>query len=136
VAVLVDTSTMIDWLKNKENDKTILFDKVLDSSIPFGVSVLTYHEVLQGAKNEKEHSQLKDYLGTQTIYHLPRNLDFFDTATMMYVTLRGQGKTIRSTIDVIIAMTAIHHDLKLLHNDKDFDVIANHFSELKTLDKI
>ena len=32
--------------------------------------------------------------------------------------------TVRSTIDVLIALTAIEHHAFLLHDDRDFDVIA------------
>ena len=136
MAILVDTSTMIDWLKNTENPKTQLFDKVLDNAIPFGISVLTYHEILQGARNANEYSKLKSYLETQKIYYLPHDLDFHNKASNMYITLRGRGKTIRNTIDIIVAMTAIYHKLKLLHSDRDFDVIADEVKELKILEAI
>ena len=33
---------------------------------------------------------------------------------------RKKGITIRSTIDCLIAETALEHDLRLLHNDNDF----------------
>jgi len=45
--------------------------------------------------------------------------------------LRKQGVTIRSTIDILIGLTAIEHDLLLLHNDKDFDAMAVKIKDLK-----
>lgn len=37
---------------------------------------------------------------------------------------RKQGITIRSTIDCLIAQTAIEHDLLLLHRDNDFSAMS------------
>ena len=39
--------------------------------------------------------------------------------------------TVGSSVDCLIAQTAIEHRLHLLHNDSDFDRIAE-FSTLKT----
>jgi len=35
--------------------------------------------------------------------------------------LRRKGVTVRKTIDVIIGTFCIHHQLTLLHDDRDFD---------------
>jgi len=51
----------------------------------------------------------------------------------MYLKLRNQGKTIRSTIDLIIAMTAVWEDIALLHNDKDFDELARVLEDLQIM---
>jgi len=68
--ILVDTSVLIDWLRGKENCSTKSFDRIVETETPFGISILTYQEVLQGSKNDKEYELLKDYLGTQKIYYL------------------------------------------------------------------
>ncbi|MFZ4614772.1 MAG: twitching motility protein PilT [Rectinemataceae bacterium] len=41
------------------------------------------------------------------------------------------GITIRSTIDLLIAKTAIENDLLLLHNDRDFTNMAKSIPELR-----
>ncbi|MGB5425734.1 MAG: PIN domain-containing protein [Gammaproteobacteria bacterium] len=41
--------------------------------------------------------------------------------------LRKQGITIRKSNDCIIAVTALEHHCQLLHNDKDFSPLAEHF---------
>lgn len=131
--VLVDTSVLIDWLRGRENQKTKLFDKIVETSAPFGISILTYQEVIQGAKDDKECDKLTAYLGTQKIFSLPSGIGFFSSAASRYRKLRQSGKTIRSTIDMLIAETAIYYKAKLLHNDRDFDVIAVEFAELDIL---
>jgi predicted nucleic acid-binding protein len=44
---------------------------------------------------------------------------------------REHGITIRSTIDLIIAETALKNDLYILHNDKDYTNMAKIITELK-----
>ncbi|MCL1995029.1 MAG: PIN domain-containing protein [Defluviitaleaceae bacterium] len=130
--VLVDTSVLIDFFKGTTNESVELFEKILDKKIPFAISILTYQEILQGARNEKEFDMLKSYLSTQNILMLPNNnLDFFNKASWIRYSLREKGITIRNTVDLLIAMTALHHKCSLLQNDKDFKYIAEECKELQ-----
>lgn len=122
--ILVDTSVLIDLLKGRKNEFSQKFKIVLKQGIPFGITSFTYQEVLQGAKSEREYGLLKKYLETQRFYHPKHPLDSFAKAASIYFQCRRSGVTIRSTIDCIIAQTAIEHDLFLLHNDSDFDAMA------------
>jgi predicted nucleic acid-binding protein len=131
--ILIDTSLVIDFLKGKRNPKVLLFEAILKQSIPYGIASYTYQEVLQGAKDLYEFDKLEAYLSTQRIYFLPEELDMYKKAAGMFYTLRRRGITVRSTIDVLIAMIAIYNDLFLLHNDRDFDVIASSIPQLKIL---
>lgn len=131
--VLVDTTVLIDLLKGHDNSKTKVLETVIAQNIPFGIASYTYQELLQGARDENEYQKLKEYLSTQRIYFLPEVVDIYEKAAYMYYFLRKQGVTIRSTIDVLIALIAIEHNLLLLHNDRDFDTMAAKVSELKIL---
>lgn len=51
----------------------------------------------------------------------------------LYRALRKKGVTVRKPVDCTIASLAIEYDLSLLHNDRDFDHIAEH-SKLKILE--
>jgi len=67
---------------------------------------------------------LKSYLETQ-IFYIPKNpIESFAQAAQLYRNCRTKGITPRSTIDCLIVQIAIEHDLFLLHNDKDFERIA------------
>lgn len=90
----------------------------------FGITPYTMQEVLQGAANKKEFELLKEYLSTQRFYYLKDQIESFVSAAKIYMECRKKGITIRSTIDCIIAQTAIEHDLMLLHNDRDFEAMA------------
>lgn len=134
--ILVDTSVLIGYLKGHNDEKTKLFDKILSGEIPFGLSPYTYQEVLQGAKNEVEYERLRDYLSTQIFYYLPEKITTYEKAAKLCFDLRRKGVTPRSTMDILIALTAMEYKLMFLHNDRDFDLMAVHLDTLNVLDMI
>ena len=122
--ILADTSVLIDFLEGRETESGHRLKAVLQQGIPFGINSFIYQEVLQGAKSVKEYRLLKKYLETQLFYHPKDPVESFAKAARIYFDCRRKGVTIRSTIDCIIAQTAIEHDLFLLHNDSDYDSMA------------
>ncbi|MFW6128760.1 MAG: PIN domain nuclease [Candidatus Aminicenantaceae bacterium] len=118
--ILVDTSVLIDFFKGFKTEATRKLKTVLQRGIPFGINSFILQEVLQGAASEKEFSLLKKYLSTQRFYHLKEPVASFVSAARIYMDCRKNGITVRSTIDCLIAETALEHDLSLLHSDNDF----------------
>ncbi len=125
--ILVDTSVLIDYFKGVENKPVQKFHQVLESNIPFGISHLIYMEVLQGSQTDKDFNLLKKYLITQTFYELKKSGESYAEAARMYLELWRKGVTVKSTIDCLIARVAVENELFLLHNDADFNRIAQHF---------
>jgi predicted nucleic acid-binding protein len=119
---LIDTSVLIDFLKAKETLQSKRFEEILENKIPFGISAFTYQETLQGAKDKNEYDKLNTYLSSQKIYY-PSSKSY-EMAANLFFECRKSGITVRSTIDVLIATTAIEHNLVLLHSDRDFNYIA------------
>ena len=116
---LVDTSVLIDFLKGKETHQSQKLESIILNGIPFGISAFTYQETLQGARDQKEYDRLNQYLSTQKIYY-PSHKSY-ELASNIFFRCRKSGITIRSTIDALIATTAIENGLILLCSDKDFD---------------
>ena len=56
--------------------------------------------------------------------------DDVEAAADLYRRCRANGETIRSATDCLIAAIAIRTELPVLHNDRDYDVIAR-YSPLK-----
>ncbi len=54
---------------------------------------------------------------------------------MINILCKQKGITIRSTIDLLIAETAIENNLYLLHNDNDFKYMSKIIKELKIYQK-
>jgi predicted nucleic acid-binding protein len=48
----------------------------------------------------------------------------------LYRRCRANGETVRKLIDCLIAAIAIRNEMRLLHQDADFDVLERH-TELK-----
>jgi len=122
--ILVDTSVLIQFFKGTRSEGAKRFSIALQRKIPFGINSLIFQEVLQGAGSEKEYFILKKYLETQRFYHLKDPIDSFAKAAKIYLDCRKKGITIRSTIDCLIAQTALENDLLLLHEDSDFDLMS------------
>lgn len=129
--VLVDTSVLINFFKGVNNEKVGIFEDILKKGITFGINGLIYQELLQGAKDEKEFDLLDSYLSTQRFYELRHGEKSYKEAALMFLKCRKKGVTIRSTIDLLIAQTAIENNLFLLHDDKDFTSIAKIEGKLK-----
>jgi hypothetical protein len=122
--ILVDTSVLIQFFKGINSEGAKKFSIVLERKIPFGINSLIFQEVLQGAGSEKEYLILKKYLESQRFYHLKDPVDSFAKAVKIYLDCRKKGITIRSTIDCLIAQTALENGLVLLHEDNDFDLMS------------
>jgi hypothetical protein len=118
--ILVDTSVLIDFFKGIKNDSSMKLETAMKHGIPFGINPYIFQEILQGASSEKEFNLLYEYLSTQQFYHLKHPIDSFSQAARIYMTCRRNGITIKSTIDCLIAQTALENELMLLHNDNDF----------------
>ena len=129
--ILVDTSVLIDFFKGTDNEQGDKFEQIIKKGIPFGINNLIYLEVLQGAKSKKEFTLLDSYLSTQTFYKLVNGKKSYQAAALIAIKCRAKGLTIRSTIDLLIAQTAIENHLFLLHNDHDFTRIASIEKKLK-----
>lgn len=128
--VLVDTSVLIGYLKNHISPAITKFETILEFNLPFGITDHIYQELLQGTKTEKEFFKLKEYLDTFTFYSILSGHDGYSSAARIYFECRRNGVTVRSTIDCLIAQTAIENRLRLLHDDRDFTEIASRFPDL------
>jgi predicted nucleic acid-binding protein len=129
--ILVDTSVFISYFKGIDNEAVGKFEKVLSNNIPFGINNFIYQELLQGVANEKDFNKLKEYLDTQIFYEFKNGRKSYEEAALIYYKCRKAGFTVRSTIDLLIAQTAIGNNLLLLHNDVDFINISKVIKELK-----
>ena len=129
--ILVDTSVLIGFFKKSLGVPYDKMDFIIDNDLPYGICNYVYQEILQGAKNTKEHELLKEYLDTLPFYDLRYGKQSFENAALLFSDCRRKGITIRSTIDLIIAEIALENNLFLLHDDMDFLNIAKINKNLK-----
>ena len=105
--------------------------ELIEEEKHFCINEFIYQEILQGSKDEKEFAVLKSYLINVPLYSLKRGIQSFENAALLNFRCRRKGVTIRSTVDLLIAETAIENNIPLLHDDDDFANMARIITELK-----
>ncbi|MBR0100920.1 MAG: PIN domain-containing protein [Treponema sp.] len=65
------------------------------------------------------------------LYSLKLGIQSYENAASLNFRCRRKGVTIRSTVDLLIAETAIENNIPLLHDDEDFVNMARVITELK-----
>ncbi len=119
--ILVDTSALIDFFKNK-NDK---LSKIIENN-KICTSDIIIMEYLQGVKSNKEHLIIKEWLLRLPNYKITQETYLF--SSQIYRKCRKSGITIRKPIDCLIASIAIKNDLPIYTLDKDFEYISKCFN--------
>lgn len=117
--VIVDTTVWVDYLNGVNTPQVEWFDRESDRQ-RLGLLDLMVCEVLQGVWTDAAAAQVLRTL---------RQFEIFDTggvvlaeaAARNYRRLRARGRTVRRTIDCLIATFCLEHSHALLHNDRDFD---------------
>ena len=121
MATLIDTSVWIDVFRDtRGGTASRIRSLVADDDV-----VLTRFnqlELLQGAADGREWAMLADFLDGQD--SVEASGDTWRDAARIHFDLRRRGRIIRSPIDCCIAQLAIENDLRLLHEDRDFETIA------------
>jgi predicted nucleic acid-binding protein len=124
--VIVDTSVWIDFFAGKHTKNIDYLRKIIEDSEDICICGLIMTEVLQGFRVEKEFEKVKNIFSG--LLYLPITKNMFISAASIYRTIRKNGETIRSPIDCIISAICIEHEVKILHNDKDYNTIAKYTS--------
>jgi len=120
--VLVDTSVWINFFKAKET-KASLFLKNNLSTIIIATCPVIVQEVLQGIVSDKEFKLVNSRFEMLTRF-VDNPYQLAIEAARLYREIRKAGFTIRNPNDCLIACYAIKNNVKLLHDDKDFNHIA------------
>ncbi len=122
--VLVDTSVWVDFFADRPLPHVATLQQVLLDDGDICVCGVVLTEVLQGIRQDKDYrvvsARFDDFI------FLPMHRSAFVRAAEMFRALRKRGATVRKPVDCMIAAVAIEHDIPLLHNDRDFDLIAAH----------
>ena len=131
MSILVDTSVWIDFIRGGSRAPTRRLQSALDRGMTPAISATIYQEILQGAVDERRFREYRSYFRSQLFLHPADRVESSERAARLYFDCRRNGLTIRSTIDCAIATLAIEHDVPLLHDDRDFDRMAQIVPKLK-----
>ncbi len=119
--LLIDTSVWISVFRDRSGQVRQQLETLI-ANRGILLTRFTQLELLQGSLNEQEWTILSTYLEVQDYVELRPSS--WQAAARIYYDLRRQGLTVRSPIDCCIAQAALENDLLLIHNDRDFETIA------------
>ncbi len=122
--VIVDTTVWINYLRGMANDHTRWLDRELRRQ-RLGLTDLILCEVLQGTWGDAAFTQVRRDLSKFRVFDTG-GADLAVAAASNYQFLRGQGFTVRKTIDCLIATFCLEAGHSLLHSDHDFDPFEKH----------
>lgn len=127
--LVVDSSVWIDFFNAVEKPAARLLEHLLDNGeVRLVVPDLVLFEVLRGFRHERDYRQARLLMQTLSVEPVGGE-DLALAAAQHYRSLRDQGITVRSPVDVLVASFCIERDYALLHRDRDFDA----FEELRGL---
>jgi len=121
--ILIDASAFIEFLNRTGSRADTLIEQLVRNNDDIALADITLTEILQGIKTDREYREVKASLLTFPILSL-NSAESYIAAAELYRKCRKKGLTIRSTVDLLIAQIAVEHRAILLHDDRDFDALA------------
>ena len=124
--LVVDSSVWIDFFNDATHPATDTLAQLLDhGEVRIVVPDLVLFEVLRGFRDEGPHRQARRLMESLHVQSTGGH-ELALAAAQHYRSLRAQGITVRSPIDVLVAAYCIENDYALLHRDRDFTAFEAH----------
>lgn len=118
--VLVDSSV---WIAVFKRDRPLDLAAHVDFD-DVATCLPVVQEVLQGFRDEAAFRKARLAMLSLPIVDSPMDQALFERAVGLYRAARRAGVTVRSSVDCVIAASALRHDLTVLHRDRDFPALA------------
>lgn len=124
---LLDTSV---WILTFRADDPLDLDAIVDVD-DAATCLPVVQEVLQGFRTERALRLARESLFAMRVLDDPLGRERLVEAVQLYRAARRSGVTVRSSVDCLIAATAIAHDVVVVHRDRDYDHLQR-ISPLRT----
>ncbi len=121
--ILIDSSAWIEYLRDTGSGACTRMNDLLASDAPMATCDTVMMEILSGTTSEQEANELMRLLDRCRFYPV-RPLFDSTGAAAIYRRCRRVGFTPRRLNDCLIAAVALEYDLPVLHQDRDFERIA------------
>lgn len=122
--IIVDTTVWVDYLRGISSPHTEWLEANLLIE-RFGLTDLILCEVLQGVMSDAHYDAVQKELQRFEVYETGTITLAIEAATN-FRQLRAAGRTVRKTIDCLIATFCLVEGHALLHNDRDYDPFESH----------
>jgi predicted nucleic acid-binding protein len=117
--VIVDTTVWVDYFQGVRNPETDWLNAELEYQ-RLGLTDTILCELLQGVRDDLAAKDVERNL-TQLQVFETGGITLAREAARNYRTLRSRGRTVRKTIDCLIATFCLCEQHTLIHRDRDFD---------------
>lgn len=117
--IIVDTTVWVDYLRGTHTLQTDWLEAQL-SRERLGLTDLILCEVLQGVTTDTQLEAVQAELLACAVFETG-TVRIALEAALNYRRLRTAGRTVRKTIDSLIATFCLLEGHALLHNDRDYD---------------
>ena len=122
--VIIDSTVWIDYLNGTPTPQARWLDREVELR-RMGLTDIILCEVLQGIRSPRRFAEVEAALLTFEVFNTG-GVDLAIATARNYRTLRARGRTVRATIDGLIATFCLLNGHALLHDDRDFD----HFEQV------
>ena len=122
--VLVDTSAWVDFLNGFPSPVADALAELLEGDDDVCTCGIVVAEVFQGLRRDEGRDAIRRSF-EDLIFLEPPGIGLYLRAAELYRALRKRGKTVRSTVDCIIAVIAEDSGSALLAHDRDMDAILD-----------
>ena len=123
--MIVDTSAWVEYLRATGSPTHLALRSSVQAGEPIATPAPVVTELLSGSPSEVEAADLLQLLSRFDIM-IPDSLTEYRGAARIHRICRRAGFTIRSTVDCMVAATALGVGRPLLARNRDFAVIARH----------
>lgn len=117
--IIVDTTVWVDYLRGTHTPHADWLEAQLTSE-RLGLTDLILCEVLQGITTDSRFKAVQTELLKFAVFETG-SIEIAVEAALNYRRLRTAGRTVRKTIDSLIATFCLLEGHALLHNDRDYD---------------
>jgi predicted nucleic acid-binding protein len=124
VRVLVDTSAWVDFLNGFPSPVADALAELLRGNDDVCTCGIVVAEVFQGLRRDEGRDALRRSF-EDLVFLEPSGIRLYLRAAELYRELRRKGRTVRSTVDCIIATIAEDGGCALLAHDRDMDAILD-----------
>lgn len=121
--VLIDTSIIIDHLRKRDKQKSMLFN--IADRFDLFVSSITVFELFAGATDERKKKDVENIISTTEVISF--STDIAKGAGELYISLRKENRILEIR-DIFIAATAVTFNLPIVTLNKD------HFERIKKVE--
>ncbi|MEX2555790.1 MAG: PIN domain nuclease [Actinomycetota bacterium] len=123
--IVADSSAWIEHLRGTDHPAGRALERLFARDVQVAVTEIVVMELLAGAEPGPPRGVLRERLVNLPMLTLAGLADF-EAAAYIFQSCRRAGETLRGMTDCLVAVPAIRAGAEILHNDRDFDMIARH----------